>query len=740
MNYLIVIVVGLALFWLMRPARAPLREKWQARARGHASQAQEQLASAWRKLIEAVETPTGETPATPAPALASPAEPAAGEPLSARLQELENVFSPTTHSAAHPRELGEQPQFVEAVGLLTAPGVPLDTVLQYALGANWALASAALAALRQRPDGGRVVDEIVRHFDKLYPWPMHFALEYFLAVSPRPPIGAPLLGAKDWWCDNAVIPMLFRDYFAARERLGDEPLLGDAAPPPAAAAIIKTLLERVSHPYATSLINHLNALQQTTIDRAFLTSFGRFWKDGKDTQTLVEPEPWREGLTAAEAIFLEAPARSLLASGEPRVGKTSFLRLLAKRLESSGWTVFEASGADLMAGQKWFGELEGRIQQALQELSVTKKVIWYVPDILQIALSGTHQGQAASILDQILPAMTAGRLVIWAEASSASTARLLRLRPALRSVLEVARLEPLSQEETHELARALLKPLSAAAGLEIDPACVETALGAARQYLSAGAFPGPVLDVIKLTVGRAAKDGSERVDSHGVILTLSQLSGLPASILDNKERVDLSAVRDFFSSRVMGQDEAVGAIVERIAMLKAGLNDPGKPVGVFLFAGPTGTGKTELAKTAAEFLFGSADRLVRLDMSELQTPEATLKILGSNEAGGDADSLHPSRAQAAVLRGAAGRVREGASPGVGLVPPGVRRRAAGGPAWARRRFPPLPDHSHHQPRRHQPSPFRARFRAGGRCLFRRQHPARHRPDASGRSSRTGSTR
>lgn len=640
MNYLIVIGLGLALLWWLRPARGPLRAKWQAQARDYAAQAQGQLAAGWRKLIEAAgETPGAQTPATPVPALAPPAEAAAGEPLSARLQELENVFSPTTHSAAHPRELGDQPQFVEAVGLLKAPGVPLDTVLQYALGANWALASAALAALKQRPDGGLVVDEVVRHFDKLYPWPMHFALEYFLAVQPRPPIGAPLLGAKDWWCDNAVIPMLFRDYFAARERLGDAPLLGDAAPPPTAAATIKALLERVSHPYATSLINHLNALLQTTIDRTFLTSFGRFWKDGKDTQTLVEPEPWREGLTAAEAISLEAPARSLLASGEPRVGKTSFLRLLAKRLEPNGWTVFEASGADLMAGQKWFGELEGRIQQALQELSVTKKVIWYVPDILQIALSGTHQGQAASILDQILPAMTAGRLVIWTEASSASTARLLRLRPALRSVLEVARLEPLSQEETQELARALLEPLSDASKLEIDPACVETALGAARQYLSAGAFPGPVLDLIKLTVGRAAKDGSKRVDSHGVILTLSQLSGLPASILDSKERVDLGAIRDFFSSRVMGQDEAVGAIVERIAMLKAGLNDPGKPVGVFLFAGPTGTGKTELAKTAAEFLFGSADRLVRLDMSELQTPDATLKILGSNDAGGDADSL-----------------------------------------------------------------------------------------------------
>ena len=124
-----------------------------------------------------------------------------------------------------------------------------------------------------------------------------------------------------------------------------------------------------------------------------------------------------------------------------------------------------------------------------------------------------------------------------------------------------------------------------------------------------------------------------------MIQTLAQLTGLPSSILDNTERVDLAAIRAYFAARVMGQDEAVGAVVDRIAMLKAGLNDPGKPIGVLLFAGPTGTGKTELAKTAAQFLFGSADRLIRLDMSELQTPEAIPKILGSGEAGADTDSL-----------------------------------------------------------------------------------------------------
>ena len=560
------------------------------------------------------------------------------ERLGAQLHRLEGVFAPSASTAAHPRELADQPTFREAVSLLEAESVAFDVVLQYATGANWGLACAALAALRNRSDGARAVDEVLAHFDKFYPWPMHFALEYLAgAGDKRPPVGAPVASAKEWWCENPVILTMFREYFERRKNSGDAPVLGPKAPAAAESAGVKMFLERVRHPYAAALLEDLRRRQCETIDRTFLTTFGRFW-EGKDANAVIPPDDWAEVVTAAEAASLEAPGRSLLVSGEHRVGKTSFLRVLNKRLRRRGWNVFEASGADLMAGQQWFGQLEGRIQRTLEELAVTKKVIWYIPDILQLAMSGTHQGQAASILDQILPAITAGRLIVWTEASPATLARLFRLRPALRSLLEVIRLEPQPEDETRQLARNLLAQWSNGSKVVIDPACVDTAMASARQYLSAGSFPGPVLDLLKLTVGRAVKEGARKVEPHDVILTLAQLTGLPASILDNRERIELGAIRDYFGARVIGQNEAIGAIVDRIAMLKAGLNDPGKPIGVFLFAGPTGTGKTELAKTTAEFLFGTTDRMIRLDMSEFQTPDSTLKILGS-DAAAETDSL-----------------------------------------------------------------------------------------------------
>jgi ATP-dependent Clp protease ATP-binding subunit ClpC len=559
--------------------------------------------------------------------------------LVAQLHRFEGSFAPFAASSAHPRELSDHAEFRAAVARLADPAVSLETVMQYVEGANWMLACAALAALAERKDGVQALDPVVAHFDRLAPWPMHFAFEYFLRVEPRPAVGAPAVGAKDWWRDNPMMPVLFRDYFGRRADFGDSADFGTALESPSASppATIRAFLERVNHPMAAALVARLDQVQRHSIDRAFLTSFGRFWSDLPDSDILIEPDDWRDLFVAAEAMLQQTPLRSMLVSGEALVGKTSFLRLLAQRLARKGWSVFEASGADLMAGQLWFGQLEGRIRQVVDELAAGKKLIWYIPDLLQLARSGTHQGQSASILDQVLPAIVAGRLVVWTEASTTATARLLQIHPVLRRNLEVIRLEPQMEEDTRSLARTLVARLSDQRRLTIHACCADVAVDSARQYLSSSSFPGAALQLIKLTVRRTDARPSEIAPTE-VLQTLSQLTGLPISILDSNEHLDLATVRNFLASRVIGQDEATASIVDRIAMLKAGLSDPARPIGVFLFAGPTGTGKTELAKATAEYLFGSADRLIRLDMSEFQTPESMASILGSG-VHGEAETL-----------------------------------------------------------------------------------------------------
>src|SRR5205823_2659403 len=110
----------------------------------------------------------------------------------------------------------------------------------------------------------------------------------------------------------------------------------------------------------------------------------------------------------------------------------------------------------------------------------------------------------------------------------------------------------------------------------------------------------------------AAERERIEITTNDLLRVVAATSGLPLAILDPDAALDIEEVRAFFGSRVLGQREAVHCLVERVAMIKAGLTDPSRPLGVFLFVGPTGTGKTEIAKALAEFLFGSPSRMIRL--------------------------------------------------------------------------------------------------------------------------------
>jgi ATP-dependent Clp protease ATP-binding subunit ClpC len=313
--------------------------------------------------------------------------------------------------------------------------------------------------------------------------------------------------------------------------------------------------------------------------------------------------------------------------------------LLTMRAAACGWTVFEAGAASLMAGQQYFGQLEERLHRLTTELASEKRVLWYVPDFLQLAASGTHGGQSASMLDQMFPAIASGRVIVLSETTPASLTKILQLRPGLRSAVDIVRLGHLSDTEINGLATEVAARVAKVTGIGIEAEVLSTAMHLARHYLGTAQMPGAALDLIKLTAQRVDAHDGVRMRREDVLATLSQLSGMPQLVLDDRERVDLASLRKFFSARVIGQDEAVEVVVDRIAMLKAGLTDPSKPIAVFLFAGPTGTGKTELAKTLAEFLFGSAERLIRLDMSEFQAIESTRKILGDPDPQVEAQAL-----------------------------------------------------------------------------------------------------
>lgn len=564
---------------------------------------------------------------------------AAGETIAAAIARINQSLGPVAEDISHPRELVDLPSFQEALAQLQRPDATLEILQNYALGDNWPLACVAFQALCERPERQTAREAVIRDLPHTRPYVMPYALRFLTTLDPRPATGLTVLAAPFWWQQNPVMPSFFEAYFDRSAELGDVAGFGDGLGPGAEinAEQVEAFLQKIHHPHAVQLLAMLRHWHSTRIDKKFLSGVGVVWAEEPEDRLLVTPPAWREHLSVAETAIRSAKPRSVLVSGKPRIGKSAFLRLLTMRLHAEGWNVFVATGNELMADQMYIGQLEGRVRQLVAAVHSRRKIAWFAGDLWQLASSGTHQGQAASILDQIMPAVVAGDLVLIGECSQTTAARLFQSRPSLRSVIETIPLEAMTAGETETLALDLGQRIAAATGVAVSAQSITATMELAEHYLGSGQLPGAVLELLKRSAAHAVHSDEAEVTAQSVITTLAQISGLPQVILDTSQKVDLSAVAQFFSSRVIGQDEAVKAVIDRIAMLKAGLTDPTRPIGVFLFAGPTGTGKTELAKTLASYLFGSSDRMIRLDMSEFQTAESTSKILGQRgEAGADA--------------------------------------------------------------------------------------------------------
>jgi ATP-dependent Clp protease ATP-binding subunit ClpC len=229
-----------------------------------------------------------------------------------------------------------------------------------------------------------------------------------------------------------------------------------------------------------------------------------------------------------------------------------------------------------------------------------------------------------------------------------------RLAPisALAENSQIVRVPEPSVDETAEMLKILKPHLEADYQLEVKEDALALAARLAKRYLTSNPLPRSAEQLIHRTAAMVNMSkqshlafkpdlgGDTTLDAEDVTLTASQMTGIPVNKLGEDERLRYASMVEHLKERIIGQDQAVLAVSRAIKTARVGLKDPKRPIGAFLFLGPTGVGKTELAKALAEFMFGSEDATLPLDMSEFKDESSLNRLIGSpsgyvdSEAGG----------------------------------------------------------------------------------------------------------
>jgi len=505
-------------------------------------------------------------------------------------------------NTAHPNDLLEHPSFQKGLAILS--NVRYD-LTQYVQGDNQILSCIALETLsRQEPEG--LSQYILSVLNVLASWPRWFALGALGRCVPEK--------------DSLLGPLILQ-------------LDGEQAD------WLQLLLQQCGEESVGSLIRELDSWRESRIDRNLLGAIGRFWDESPRGQDLIEHPSLTNIMNTIESMLKKDDPRSILLVGEPGVGKTAVAHALAEKLKQWNWSFFEAGHTDLLAGQIFIGQLEDRLRTLIQQLAGRRPIVWYIPDFHLLSWTGRHHSSPISVLDSLLPFIERREIKILGETTPVAYEQTIQSHPRCASAFDVMRMEPLDPESTLALAEKWAALRSPAGGPPlVSTKTLSEAWLLAQQYLGNKEAPGNLLEVLEITSQRLGHEAGKRsITLDDLILTLTRVTGLPSTLLDERKELSTEDLRKLFERRVLGQPEAVDCLTERVALIKAGVNDPTRPLGVFLFAGPTGSGKTEIAKTLTEFLFGSASRMIRLDMSEFQTAESLSRIVGDpNAAGGGA--------------------------------------------------------------------------------------------------------
>ncbi len=356
----------------------------------------------------------------------------------------------------------------------------------------------------------------------------------------------------------------------------------------------------------------------------------------KVKKKLIDPVIGREKEIEEIQLALARRQKSnVMLIGDPGVGKTAIAEGLARKIEEGkvpkfiqGHSVYSLDISALLAGSKYRGDFEERLKMVITALEKKKNCILFIDEAHMMNGAGSASGGSNDMANMLKPALGKGTIKVVASTTWEEFRKHFEKdRALMRRFQRVVVSEP-NEATAIKIIKGLKKYYEQHHGVKITNQAVIDSVKYSIKYMTDKRLPDKAIDLIDCACARFKVRDEENgiVDHDEIVFEVSKLTGLPLDQIAQKENKNLKDLDKNMRGKVFGQDNAIEILLDKIFIAQAGLKSLNKPVGSFLFSGPTGVGKTETAKVLATSM---GVELVRFDMSEYQEKHSVAKFIGA---------------------------------------------------------------------------------------------------------------